>query len=215
MITRRILLTLALVAVLAPLAAAKKKPKAPKATPFDYYVLSLSWSPQHCAETKDTSIQCAGGRRYGFVVHGLWPNALSGKHPANCAGPAYDPSFATPELLKVMPSPTLIQHEWTKHGPCSGLAPTAYFDTVLKAWGMVKIPTEFGGPDHNITTTPVAVRKAFATANPTFGTEGFSVADKGKYLQEVRACLTPALQPRACPDKGDTSTRQIIMRPVR
>ncbi|MGZ5018083.1 MAG: ribonuclease T2 family protein, partial [Methylobacter sp.] len=35
---------------------------------FDYYLLTLSWSPEHCAEVKNDKIQCNGTERYGFVV---------------------------------------------------------------------------------------------------------------------------------------------------
>ncbi|WP_333877764.1 hypothetical protein [Methylobacter sp.] len=40
---------------------------------FDYYLLTLSWSPEHCAEVKNDKIQCDGTKPYGFVVHDLWP----------------------------------------------------------------------------------------------------------------------------------------------
>src|SRR6516165_2487386 len=43
---------------------------------FDYYVLSLSWSPSFCEEAEErgrnSQAQC-GGRPFSFVVHGLWP----------------------------------------------------------------------------------------------------------------------------------------------
>ena len=46
---------------------------------FDFYVLSLSWSPSFCEaaqergnSSRNQQIQC-GGRPYAFVVHGLWP----------------------------------------------------------------------------------------------------------------------------------------------
>src|SRR5689334_15358342 len=46
---------------------------------FDFYVLSLSWSPSYCeaagergGPSKSQQIQC-GGRPFSFVVHGLWP----------------------------------------------------------------------------------------------------------------------------------------------
>src|SRR6266404_463106 len=44
---------------------------------FDFYVLSLSWSPSFCEQASErgggrSQIQC-GGRPYSFVVHGLWP----------------------------------------------------------------------------------------------------------------------------------------------
>src|ERR1700681_1890495 len=45
---------------------------------FDFYVLSLSWSPSFCEEASErgssgrSQIQC-GGRAVFFVVHGVWP----------------------------------------------------------------------------------------------------------------------------------------------
>src|ERR1700759_5200449 len=46
---------------------------------FDYYVLSLSWSPSFCEEAQERGnsgrgqqAQC-GSRPFSFVVHGLWP----------------------------------------------------------------------------------------------------------------------------------------------
>jgi ribonuclease I len=42
---------------------------------FDFFVLSLSWSPQFCSTPagRKSSMQCGGSRAYGFVLHGLWP----------------------------------------------------------------------------------------------------------------------------------------------
>ena len=45
---------------------------------FDFYVLSLSWSPSYCAAAHERDGarvpggQC-GARPFAFVVHGLWP----------------------------------------------------------------------------------------------------------------------------------------------
>ncbi|NUR13135.1 MAG: ribonuclease T, partial [Bradyrhizobium sp.] len=48
---------------------------------FDFYVLSLSWSPSFCEEAAErggrSQIQCSG-RPYAFVVHGLWPQDENG-----------------------------------------------------------------------------------------------------------------------------------------
>ena len=75
--TRRILpLLLIAICLIGSADARRHKPKTLTANEpgkFDYYVLSLSWSPEHCATTHDTSTQCAGTRHFGFVVHGLWP----------------------------------------------------------------------------------------------------------------------------------------------
>ena len=39
----------------------------------DAYVLALAWSPTYCAKNPGNTWQCAPRRRFGFVVHGLWP----------------------------------------------------------------------------------------------------------------------------------------------
>src|SRR5215831_3900780 len=64
----------------------KKHHPAEPSTAFDYYVLSLSWSPEHCAEPaghSDTQ-QCASTRHFAFVLHGLWPQYASG-YPESCS----------------------------------------------------------------------------------------------------------------------------------
>jgi hypothetical protein len=49
-----------------------------RAGDFDYYVLSLSWSPTWCALKGDAqgSPQC--DRALGWVLHGLWPQHEDG-----------------------------------------------------------------------------------------------------------------------------------------
>src|SRR6201995_268524 len=116
---------------------------------FDFYVLSLSWSPSFCEGREDgdrggrnQQMQC-GGRPFSFVVHGLWPQYESG-YPEYCQRPA--PRLergSVGTMLDLMPSPRLIFREWDRHGTCSGLTSGAYFDTVRKARAVVKIPAEF------------------------------------------------------------------------
>src|SRR5215471_13459772 len=58
---------------------------------FDYYVLSLSWSPSFCEAAagrrpdRAPREQC-GARPYSFVVHGLWPQFEHG-FPERCQNP--------------------------------------------------------------------------------------------------------------------------------
>ena len=124
---------------------------------FDYYVLSLSWSPSFCATTAERgrgragNAQC-GARPYSFVVHGLWPQYDKG-FPEYCQLPAprLDRSIVA-SMLDLMPAPHLIFNEWDRHGTCSGQTPRAYFETVRKARAAVKIP-----PDHADLKQPLSV----------------------------------------------------------
>ena len=57
---------------------------------FDFYVLSLSWSPTFCEASGERGTppqQQCGARPYSFVVHGLWPQYESG-FPEFCQQPA-------------------------------------------------------------------------------------------------------------------------------
>src|SRR5271156_3051107 len=53
---------------------------------FDFYVLTLSWSPGFCdtGGADKSPEQCAAGVGEGFVVHGLWPDNQSRPDPADC-----------------------------------------------------------------------------------------------------------------------------------
>src|ERR1044072_2158162 len=60
---------------------------------FDFYVLSLSWSPSFCEAASErgnkgrSQVAQCGGRPFSFVVHGLWPQYERG-FPEFCQRPA-------------------------------------------------------------------------------------------------------------------------------
>lgn len=172
---------------------------------FDFYVLSLSWSPTYCeaaherAPDQAPDRQCAG-RPFSFVVHGLWPQYERG-FPSFCQVPAprLDHRIVG-EMLDLMPAPRLVYHEWDRHGTCSGLAQHAFFDAVRKARATVKVPPEFAELDKPIMVTPGNVAAAFVKANPGMSPTGLAVACDRKRLSEVRICLNKDLSFRDCPD---------------
>ena len=135
---------------------------------FDFYVLSLSWSPSFCEAAGERGSppqdQC-GARPYSFVVHGMWPQYERG-FPEFCVVPAprLDRTIVN-AMLDLMPSPRLIYHEWDKHGTCSGLSAGAFFETVRKARAKVKIPDAYIEPERALTVTPDEVEEAFVAAN--------------------------------------------------
>jgi ribonuclease T2 len=185
---------------------------------FDYYVLSLSWSPEHCASlagARDT-VQCAEERRYGFVVHGLWPQYERG-FPESCDAPSPVTPANSQRMLPLMPSRQLIQHEWQTHGTCSGLDQITYFDTIQRARGGLRVPAGYTAPVQEINVSPVDVKRKFVAANPGFGEDSVRVLCSGRFLSEVRVCLSKELKPRSCgADLRDTCrVDPVIMRPVR
>ena len=93
---------------------------------FDYYALALSWSPTHCStpEGENDTLQCSrrDGRRYAFVLHGLWPQYEHG-YPESCRieQRPFVPQPVIDNVLDIMPSKGLVIHQYRKHGTCSGL----------------------------------------------------------------------------------------------
>jgi ribonuclease T2 len=186
---------------------------------FDFYVLSLSWSPSFCDAVADRGKQQAqcGERPYSFVVHGFWPQYEKG-FPEYCQVPAprLDRNIVS-SMLDLMPAPRLIFHEWDRHGTCSGLPPRGYFETVRKARAVVKIPTEFLDVKSELTVTPDAVQEAFTKANPGLTRGGMAVGCDNKRLREIRICMTRELAFRDCADVERRSCKRdkLVMPPVR
>src|ERR1700740_2809386 len=131
---------------------------------FDFYVLSLSWSPSFCEAAGERGTppqQQCGARPYSFGMHGLSPQYERafpevGQQPA----PRLDRNIVS-SMLDLMAGPRLIFNEWDRHGTCSGLPPRAYFETVRKARAIVKIPSEFLDVKSELTVTPDDVQEAF------------------------------------------------------
>jgi len=189
---------------------------------FDFYVLSLSWSPSFCAAAAErdaargASMQC-GARPYSFVVHGLWPQYDKG-FPEYCQVPAprLDRAIVS-SMLDLMPAPHLIFNEWDRHGTCSGFSPRAYFEVVRKARAVVKIPPQYVDLQEPLSVSPAAVEDAFIKANSGLSESGIAIGCDKKRLTEVRLCLSKDLQFRDCPEIARRSCRrdELIMPPLR
>ena len=188
---------------------------------FDFYVMSLSWSPGFCAtpagERDET--QCGPQRHFAFVLHGLWPQYEERGWPEDCSTEPLERQVVD-GMLAIMPSPRLVRHEWSKHGTCSGLSSREYFEEATEAFQSVKIPEAYRAPIKQIMVNPANVQRDFAAVNPNFGAGSFVVTctNNGRFLQEVRACLTKDLDGRPCNREVQRSacrSNEVIMRPVR
>merc|ERR1719502_1474299 len=122
----------------------------------DYYVLAYIWEAESCYGSNSYP-GCEDPQSYWekyFVVHGLWPQYMKGGYPSNC-----DDEPFSEDAVEAVGMDTMIEmwpnvqdaegsddytdfwdHEWTKHGTCSGLNQTVYFNTTIN---LVK---DFGTP---------------------------------------------------------------------
>ncbi|HWK65073.1 MAG TPA: ribonuclease T2 [Rhizobiaceae bacterium] len=188
-------------------------------TGFDFYVLSLSWSPSYCeAEGADANRQqCASGRPYAFIVHGLWPQFERG-YPQDCPSDQTEVSDqAIRRLYDLIPSAGLIRHQWKKHGSCAGLAQEDYFATLRAAREKIAIPEEFKHLDAYRTIAPSDAEESFIRSNPSLPPDGIAVTCDKRYLREVRICLTKDLEYRPCPEIDQRACRleTAVMPPIR
>ena len=190
---------------------------------FDYYVLSMSWSPSFCLSRagRRARKQCAPGARKGFVLHGLWPQFKRG-WPSECRGAKrFVPDAVIRDVLDVMPGRGLVIHEWRKHGTCSGVSPRAYFSLAEKLFRKIVIPKAYIAPARPLKRAPGQIAQDFARANKGFTKEMFAVVCKGRgetaRLTEVRACFTPEGHPSRCGvnERRACRARLVIIPPVR
>lgn len=211
----RYLLLTCLLLCAAPPAAADGE----RAGRFDYYILSLGWSPGWCATTGDArgDDQCDPRHDYGFTLHGLWPQYELG-WPSYCPSVVREATRAeTAAIADITGSSGLAWHEWKKHGRCSGLAAADYFALARQAYDAVAIPGVFSGLQHDIRLPARVVEDAFIEANPGIERNMITVTCDAGRIAEVRLCLTPDLRPRACGEDAarDCRMQDALMEKVR
>ncbi len=177
--------------------------QAPQGSGFDFYVLSLSWSPAFCESDagRNSRQQCGSDRRYGFVVHGLWPQNESG-YPEFCGKDREErvPESLGRTMFDIMPSMGLIGHQWRKHGTCSGLSQKDYLATTRAAYERVTLPSDIASGASSKTLSSDAIESAFIAANPAMTKQGIAISCEGRKLEEVRICMNKDLSFRTCPE---------------
>jgi ribonuclease T2 len=172
---------------------------------FDFYLLNLSWSPEFCATHAD-SPEC--GRNLGFVVHGLWPQDTNGDYPQHCSNA---PGPSNPQAdTDIMPTASLVEHEWQTHGTCSGLGADAYFAAIHNAYAGVKIPANIGQGGDADGVAPDELLARFAAANPGYPQGSFALSCGNNRLTAVEICLSKDLRPEAC--EGVRSCRANVVK---
>lgn len=221
-----ILLLVALLSALLALQKAGGETGSNRAGEFDYYTLVLSWSPTHCASDEGARDrdQCErrDGRRYAFVLHGLWPQHERG-YPESCRTRKrpYVPEEVISEMSDIMPSRGLIIHEYRAHGTCSGLDSAAYFTLSRQLFDKVAIPERFVNPFETQFVAPDDLVDEFVDENPGLTPEMVAVrcGGPGSRLKDVRICFTREGTFRACganeSEGRSCRSRQMHVPPVR
>lgn len=171
-----------------------------RAGEFDYYVMSLSWSPNWCALDGDSrnSPQCDDAEDFGWVLHGLWPQYERG-YPQRCRTSFRPPSRTqTTEMADIMGTSGLAWYQWNKHGVCAGLPSDDYYALAREAYNSITRPPVFRRLTDPVTLPASVVEQAFLRDNPGMTDRNITITCKSGYIQEARICLTRDLELRDC-----------------
>lgn len=181
---------------------------------FDFYVMVLSWSPDYCAtDGNDDVQQCGLGKKLGFVLHGLWPQYDKG-YPSNCSTQKL-PEAIEAQFPGLYPSPKLYDHEWEKHGTCSGLQPEQYLALSKQLKESVTIPERYRSPAQPIRVTVKRLKEDFIAADPDLDKSGLAVfcSGSGRFLKELYVCFSTGGQPAPCSAEIHTKASKSCQNP--
>lgn len=164
------------------------------------YTLAASWSPEYCKMSGDAdSLQCSGRLgRFGFILHGLWPEAKSGAPPQWCAPAPRPRENVVRSNLCMTPSASLIAHEWAKHGSCMVQTPDAYMRVSAILWRSLRWP-DADRLSRGRALTAGDFRKAFVAANRDWRPRQIGLmVSRGGWLREVHLCYGANFMPADC-----------------
>lgn len=168
--------------------------------PVGGYTLAASWSPEYCKASREAgSMQCSGAQgRFGFILHGLWPEARKGPPPQWCALTPRPSAALIRRHLCMTPAPSLIEHEWAKHGSCMAKTPETYFKVASILWRSITWP-DADQLSRKQGLTAGDLRREIAFANRGWKPEQIGIlANRGGWLKEVRLCYGRDFLPARC-----------------
>lgn len=160
--------------------------------PIGGYTLALTWGPGYCrdhAREPSARFQCGGGNRFGFTLHGLWPDGVGKEWPQYCAATPLLSRQVIRANLCATPSAQLLQHEWAKHGTCMpGRTPDRYFARSTGLYAALRYPDMDALSRRPLTAGGLA--RAMAAVNPGLPAEAVRVTtDRRGWLDELWLCL--------------------------
>lgn len=177
-----------------------RQPK--RVLPIGGYTLAVSWAPQYCNRNGSevaARFQCGSGNRFGFTLHGLWPDGEGKDWPQYCTSAPLLSEDVLRRNLCATPSVQLLQHEYAKHGTCMGVPPTQYFARATALYGRVRYP-DMNGLSRRRGLTAGAVAAAVARANRGMAANMMRItANRAGWLEEIWICLDKRFAYARCP----------------
>ncbi|MET0371921.1 MAG: ribonuclease T [Sphingobium sp.] len=185
-----------------PKAEGPSKAEPRRLLPIGSYTLALSWSPQFCSTARGPvhAFQCGGkSARFGFILHGLWPDGVGPTWPQYCRSADILPRAVIRDNLCMTPSAQLLQNEWARHGTCMATKPELYFNLGRAFYASIRYP-DMNALSRRPTLTVAQFAEAFAKVNRTIKPHMLRVTTtRGNWLSELWICLDKQMDFARCP----------------
>lgn len=202
-----------------PYGASEREPR--RTLRSTVFTLAVSWAPQYCATgegmggTFDSTFDCdTKANRFGFVLHGLWPDGDGKTWPQYCKPAKLLRPATIRANLCLTPSADLLQHEWAKHGTCAWRTPERYFADARAAFEKLRLPDMAPMIGREGLTNSDFI-DAFVAVNPAIPRDAIRIAaNRDGWFQEVRICLNARRRYMACPERADQPNRSLRVRPI-
>jgi ribonuclease T2 len=101
------------------------------------------------------------------------------------------PETVKQDFAGLYPSDRLFDHEWPKHGTCSGLSPENYLSLSKQLKESVSIPERYQAPNDPFRTTVSDLQRDFTKSNPSIPADAITMicSGSGRFLQEIHVCF--------------------------
>jgi ribonuclease T2 len=169
--------------------------------PIGGYTLAITWAPEYCHDkgsVPGATFECGGGSRFGFALHGLWPDGIGKDWPQYCRSTPLLPPALIRQHLCATPSAQLLQHEWAKHGTCMARDPASYFARSTGLYAGLHYP-DSNALSRDPALTVGKFADAFAAANPGMRADMVRVTvNPHGWLDELWLCLDTSFRYTRC-----------------
>mmetsp|Transcript_46223 Transcript_46223/g.67531 ORF Transcript_46223/g.67531 Transcript_46223/m.67531 type:complete len:509 (-) Transcript_46223:292-1818(-) len=120
-----------------------------------FYLLAMLWQPATCLLEQGypgcSEMEFNKVWDQSFTIHGLWPNYMNGGWPQYCTDEKLDHSIIQnigienmkkiwPDLMFGVESYDFWEHEWDKHGTCTGIPQGKYFSEAISLYEKIGTP---------------------------------------------------------------------------
>lgn len=167
------------------------------------FLFVASWSPAYCAERdpmgKTTQCRRTYAKKFRFIVHGLWPQGGQGMKRNYCKEVSQQlEGNIVNDYFYLMPSSTLMLHQWKKHASCGAFTQKSYFGTIEKLYQKFEINDLFADIEKTHTFQLNDLINKITTDSPMLKAENIVVRCRQNRFKEIRICLNHDFALRKC-----------------